>query len=111
MPCTSVDTLPCTIVVQRLRAGLRPGSPGPALSGRQLFRWANQAVTTALGKAWFWDMLRNLWGGRAQTLFNGGNPWGKRDADAPMSTTAMSAVGRGFPDLGRKMLFLRPLSG
>lgn len=93
--------------------------------------------------------LRNFWDGRAQTLFNGANPWGKRDPDArvyknvasfsllggtstkvtpvsvaidnsslasqasgpPMSTAEMSATGRSFPDLGRKMLSLRPLSG
>ena len=91
--------------------------------------------------------LRNFWDGRAQTLFNGVNPWGKRDPNArvyrstlpwnplnlpnlafktevtlndsslasqasgpPLSGLEMSADGRGFPDLGRKMLTMRPLA-
>lgn len=84
--------------------------------------------------------LRNFWDGRAQTIFNGVNPWGKRDTSArvyknvlgnptavavtindsslasqasgpPMSDVEMSATGRVFPDLGRKMYSLRPLDG
>ena len=93
--------------------------------------------------------LRNFWDGRAQTIFNGVNPWGKRDGSArvyrnvstisllggtsskvtpvsveidnaslasqasgpPLSTAEMSATGRAFPDIGRKMLSLRPLAG
>ncbi len=93
--------------------------------------------------------LRNFWDGRAQTIFNGVNPWGKRDSSArvyrnvstlnllggtstkvtpvsveidnaslasqasgpPLSAAEMSAAGRGFPDIGRKMLSLRPLAG
>jgi cytochrome c peroxidase len=88
--------------------------------------------------------LRNFWDGRAQTLFNGVNPWGRRDPGArvyknmptpqggqqltpvavaindaslasqasgpPLSPLEMSAEGRQFPDLGRKMLALRPLA-
>jgi len=83
--------------------------------------------------------LRNFWDGRAQTIFNGVNPWGLRDAGArvyknmsqivtpvavslndsslasqasgpPLSGLEMSADGRQFPDLGRKMLALRPLA-
>ena len=84
--------------------------------------------------------LRNFWDGRAQDIFNGVNPWGRRDqaarvvvADQPLSLRAvavaidhaslasqavgpplspfeMSAEGRTFPDLGRKMLVLRPLA-
>ena len=88
--------------------------------------------------------LRNFWDGRAQTIFNGVNPWGKRDANArvyknvrtvlggqqltpvavtindaslasqasgpPLSALEMSADGRQFADLGRKMLALRPLA-
>ncbi|GCL64291.1 cytochrome-c peroxidase [Pseudaquabacterium pictum] len=92
--------------------------------------------------------LRNFWDGRAQTVFNGVNPWGKRDTGAkvfrsslswnplnlpnpsfgtsitlqdsslasqasgpPLSDFEMSAAGRTFPELGRKMYSLRPLAG
>jgi cytochrome c peroxidase len=92
--------------------------------------------------------LRNFWDGRAQTIFNGVNPWGKRDTGArvyknestwslfgwkqqvrsvqitlndsslasqasgpPLSDLEMSAAGRRFADLGRKMSSLRPLAG
>lgn len=92
--------------------------------------------------------LRNFWDGRAQTIFNGVNPWGKRDSGAkvwrstlawnplnlpnlvyatsitlndsslasqasgpPLSDLEMSAAGRAFPELGRKMYSLRPLAG
>lgn len=92
--------------------------------------------------------LRNFWDGRAQTIFNGVNPFGKRDPGAvvfksflpwnplnlpngaytsaitlndsslasqaagpPLSDLEMSAAGRSFPDLGVKMLSLRPLAG
>jgi cytochrome c peroxidase len=91
--------------------------------------------------------LRNFWDGRAQTIFNGVNPWGKRDASArvyrstlpwnplnlpnfawpteitlndsslasqasgpPLSALEMSADGRRFPELGRKLLSMRPLA-
>lgn len=92
--------------------------------------------------------LRNFWDGRAQTIYNGVNPWGKRDGSArvfrsalawnplnlpnlslatsitlndsslasqasgpPLSDLEMSAAGRVFPELGRKMYSLRPLAG
>jgi cytochrome c peroxidase len=92
--------------------------------------------------------LRNFWDGRAQTIFNGVNPFGKRDTGAkvyrsslpwnplnlpslayptsitlndsslasqasgpPLSDLEMSAAGRAFPELGRKMYSLRPLAG
>ncbi|MEN9893975.1 MAG: hypothetical protein RLY78_4270 [Pseudomonadota bacterium] len=92
--------------------------------------------------------LRNFWDGRAQTVFNGVNGWGKRDSSArvykttpvwtlsgwqyrPQATSVvindaslasqavgpvlnpveMTAAGRIFPDLGRKMMALRPLAG
>ncbi len=84
--------------------------------------------------------LRNFWDGRAQESFNGVNPFGLRDKGAyvwkadkptdvkrvsidldnaslasqavgpPLSNFEMSAAGRLFPDLGRKMLNRRPLS-
>lgn len=84
--------------------------------------------------------LRNFWDGRAQDRFNGVNPFGRRDAGAkvwkadkphdqkqvsidlnnaslasqavgpPLSDLEMSAAGRTFPDLGRKLLNRRPLA-
>lgn len=84
--------------------------------------------------------LRNFWDGRAQDQFNGVNPFGKRDQTAkvwkatkpvdlkqvaidldnsslasqavgpPGSDFEMSAMGRTFPDLGRKLLNRRPLA-
>lgn len=91
--------------------------------------------------------LRNFWDGRAQSIFNGVSPWGKRDPNAfiyrsslpwnplnlpnvalpvtallndsslasqavgpPLSGVEMSAEGRNFPELGRKMLPMRPLA-
>lgn len=84
--------------------------------------------------------LRNFWDGRAQDRFNGVNPFGRRDENAkvwrasspqemeqvsidldnaslasqavgpPLSTFEMSAAGRLFPELGRKLLKRKPLS-
>ena len=84
--------------------------------------------------------LRNFWDGRAQESFNGINPFGLRDQTAfvwkansknqftqvpidldhsslasqavgpPLSNFEMSATGRLFPELGRKLLYRRPLS-
>jgi cytochrome c peroxidase len=81
----------------------------------------------------------NFWDGRANFLFNGENPFGPADPDAgvwfsdplqglvkrpvtipfaslasqavgpPLSDFEMSARGRTFPDIGRKMLSLTPL--
>jgi manganese oxidase len=83
---------------------------------------------------------RNFWDGRAQDTFNGVNPFGGRDNDAfiwkadagkqvsqvkvaidksslasqavapPLSHFEMSATGRRFPELGRKLLNRRPLA-
>ena len=82
---------------------------------------------------------RQFWNGRARPDFNGVNPFGRRDLSArvwvldptgspvqfiisiqnaslasqavgpPLNTTEMSAAGRTFPDLGKKMLALKPL--
>jgi cytochrome c peroxidase len=84
--------------------------------------------------------LRNFWDGRAQDVFNGVNPFGARDKSAtvlraasadkmdevrirltdsslasqavgpPLSDIEMSAAGRSFAHLGRKLLGLRPLA-
>jgi cytochrome c peroxidase len=82
---------------------------------------------------------RNFWNGRAQAEFNGVNPFGNRDASArvwvvgssgnpaqvdihilnaalasqavgpALSTVEMSANNRSFPDLGHKLLLVKPL--
>ncbi|MFL5418398.1 MAG: cytochrome-c peroxidase [Myxococcales bacterium] len=82
----------------------------------------------------------NFWDGRANYVFNGVNPFGDADANArvfvndataglapvrvhitnaslasqavgpPGSDVEMSAAGRTFPDIGKKMLQLRPLA-
>lgn len=84
--------------------------------------------------------LRNFWDGRAQDVFNGVNPFGSRDPDAyvlqastpsqmeevqvrlrysslasqavgpPLNDIEMSAAGRSFADVGKKILSLRPLA-
>ncbi len=83
---------------------------------------------------------RNFYDGRAQNEFNGVNNWGTRDPDArvykavsrillepvqinlnnsslasqsvapPLNDREMSASGRHFPDLGHKLLKMRPLA-
>lgn len=83
---------------------------------------------------------RNFWDGRASDIFNGVNPFGLRDKDArvfyaededhieavsvaidnaslasqavgpPLSAFEMSASGRIFPDVARKLLKKRPLA-
>jgi cytochrome c peroxidase len=83
---------------------------------------------------------RNFWDGRAQSTFNGVNGWGRRDAKATvwhartpveltrkavaidnaslasqavgpaLSSFEMSGAGRDFPDLGKRLLPLRPLA-
>jgi cytochrome c peroxidase len=82
---------------------------------------------------------RQFWNGRAQDEFNGVNPFGSRDASArvwqvtgtaspvlidihiqnaspasqavgpPLNSVEMSAAGRTFPDLGHKLLLVKPL--
>jgi cytochrome c peroxidase len=82
---------------------------------------------------------RNFFNGRAQPEFNGVNPFGNRDITArvwvlnsygvptkidihiknaslasqavgpPLNTVEMSAAGRTFPDIGKKLLLLKPL--
>jgi cytochrome c peroxidase len=84
--------------------------------------------------------FRNFFDGRAQNDFNGVNNWGSRDPNAkvlqvnsagniawvrislnnaslasqavapPLSDVEMSASGRTFPDVGRKLLNMRPLA-
>jgi cytochrome c peroxidase len=83
---------------------------------------------------------RNFWDGRAQDVFNGGTPFGARDSTAfvykpngagnmasttvqiafaslasqsvgpPLSNFEMSCANRTFPDVGHKLLGMRPLA-
>ncbi len=83
--------------------------------------------------------FRNFWDGRANNIFNGSSPWGDRDPNAgvwvrnadgtvskerlrlinsslasqsvspPLDNFEMSCENRTFSDLGRKLLFRRPL--
>lgn len=95
-------------------------------------RNANTVINAVFNDRQFWD-------GRANRFFNGVNPFGDQDPNAvvflckrevaypvrilidnaslasqavgpPLSDFEMSAAGRSFPDLGRKMLSLRPLA-
>ncbi|MCB1745075.1 MAG: cytochrome-c peroxidase, partial [Gammaproteobacteria bacterium] len=81
---------------------------------------------------------RNFWDGRANNIFNGSSPWGERDPDAgvwvdtpeglikqplhlinsslasqavapPLSDIEMGCSDRRFADLGRKLMWRRPL--
>ena len=82
---------------------------------------------------------RNFWDGRANNIFNGSSPWGDRDANAgvwikqnaksaikqrlhlensslasqavapPVNDFEMSCSGRGWADVGRKLLLRQPL--
>lgn len=83
--------------------------------------------------------FRNFWDGRANNVFNGTSPFGLRDPDAgvwvlregelvkervvledsslasqavgpPGNALEMSSAGRTFPDIGRKLLALKPLA-
>jgi cytochrome c peroxidase len=106
--------------------------------GRQNLRRVEPRNTPTVINAAF--NFRNFFDGRAQHEFNGVNLWGNRDPDAkvfkainplqveavkisinnaslasqavgpPVSATEMSAVGRTFPDIGRKLLNMRPLA-
>lgn len=84
--------------------------------------------------------FRNLWDGAANNIFNGSSPWGDRDPDAgvwvktgdaavekqrlrlinsslasqavspPVSSIEMGCSNRTFADLGRKLMWRRPLA-
>ncbi len=106
--------------------------------GRQNLRRVEPRNTPTVINAAF--NFRNFFDGRAQHEFNGVNLWGNRDPEAkvfkainpqqveavklsinnaslasqavgpPISATEMSAVDRTFPDIGRKLLNMRPLA-
>lgn len=82
---------------------------------------------------------RNFWDGRANNVFNGSSPWGERDSNAgvwlkinaktvakqklhlinsslasqavapPLNDVEMACQGRGWPDIGRKLLLRQAL--
>ena len=43
--------------------------------------------------------LRNFWDGRAQTVFNGVNPWGKRDGGAKVFRSSLAWNPLNLPNL------------
>jgi Di-haem cytochrome c peroxidase len=105
--------------------------------GKQNLRRVEPRNTPSVINAAF--NFRNFFDGRAQHEFNGVNIWGNRDPEAkvykainpqqieavklsiknaslasqavgpPISDTEMSAVDRTFPDIGHKLLSMRPL--
>ena len=113
--------------------------PDPAyqVGGTNTRRVAPRNTPTVINAVYF---LRNFWDGRAQDVFNGVNPFGARDPNAfvlqantpqtmeevqvrlrhsslasqavgpPLSDVEMSASGRSFADIGKKLLTLRPLA-
>lgn len=107
------------------------------VSGVNTRRVAPRNTPSVINAVYF---LRNFWDGRAQDVFNGVNPFGTRDPNAfviqattpdtmqevqvrlkcsslasqavgpPLSDVEMSAAGRSFADIGKKVLALRPLA-
>jgi hypothetical protein len=108
------------------------------LFGNQNLRRVSPRNTPSVINAVF--NFRNFYDGRAQNDFNGINNWGARDPDAkvykalspsqlkpvkisinnaslasqavgpPRSDSEMSATGRTFPDIGHKLLSMKPLA-
>ena len=108
------------------------------LFGNQNLRRVTPRNTPSVINAVF--NFRNFFDGRAQNDFNGINNWGARDPDAkvykalspsqlqpvqisinnaslasqavgpPRSDSEMSATGRTFPDIGHKLLSMKPLA-
>ncbi len=109
-------------------------SSGGAMNTRRVLR---RNAPTVINAAY---NFRNFWDGRASNVFNGVNALGRRDPNArilelqsngrvisvavtlinasaasqavepPVDPSEMSCDGRTFPDLGRKLLTLRPLA-
>jgi len=116
------------------------GTPDPDLvftDGQNNLRQVTGRNTPSIINAVF--NFDNFHDGRANNIFNGGNPFGPADprqhlinnttgsmvteelrirqsslasqaVGPPMDTTEMSFIGRTFPKLGKKMLSLRPLA-
>ena len=115
----------------------KPDPDGFRLNNLNLRRVEPRNTPTVVNAAF---NFRNFFDGRAQNDFNGINNWGARDANAkvfkaaspdrleavkislnnsslasqavgpPLSHREMSAAGRTFPDVGRKLLSMRPLA-
>ena len=114
----------------------KPDEDGFMLNEKNLRRTTSRNAPSVINAVF---NFRNFYDGRAQNIFNGVNNWGDRDpnahvykADATgklaaakislnnsslasqavgpvLSDREMSAVGRIFPDVGRKLLKMRPL--
>lgn len=119
------------------KVAFKPDADG-FLFGEQNLRRAAKRNAPSVINAVF--NFRNFWDGRAQNDFNGVNNWGSRDPNAkvyrassptelepvqvsinnaslasqavaaPLSDREMSASGRSFPDIGRKLLRMNPLA-
>jgi cytochrome c peroxidase len=111
---------------------------GFAVSGLNVRRVTGRNTPSAINAVF---NIRNFWDGRANRRFNGRNPFGDADPNArvlavnnkggldrvhvsidraslssqavgpPLSDVEMSATGRTFMKLGKKMLLLTPLAG
>lgn len=116
---------------------LKPDTDGFRISNTNLRRAASRNTPSIINAVFNY---RNFFDGRAQNEFNGVNNWGTRDPDAkvykaisqsllepvqislnnsslasqavapPLSDREMSASGRLFPDIGHKLLKMRPLA-
>lgn len=119
------------------KVAFKPDTDGFLSGNRNLRRTANRNTPSVINAAF---NFRNFFDGRAQNDFNGVNNWGNRDPDAhiyqaisptqiepvkislnnaslasqavapPLSDREMSASGRQFPDIGRKLLSMKPLA-
>lgn len=119
------------------KVALKPDADGFLFSNKNLRRVAKRNTPSVINAVF---NFRNFFDGRAQNDFNGVNNWGSRDPNAkvykavsptqleavqislnnsslasqavvpPLSDREMSASGRIFPAIGRKLLGMRPLA-
>ncbi len=119
------------------KVAFKPDADGFFLGGQNLRRVAKRNAPSVINAVF---NFRNFFDGRAQSDFNGINNWGSRDPDAkvyralsptqiqpvqislnnaslasqavaaPLSDREMSASGRIFPAIGRKLLSMSPLA-
>ena len=116
----------------------QPDADGFSVNGQNVRRVTGRNTPPVINAVF---NVRNFWDGRANNMFNGRNPFGAADANAqvlqanalgqcsathilldnaslasqavgpPNNPTEMSAAGRTWFKLGKKMLSLRPLDG
>jgi cytochrome c peroxidase len=137
-PTNFVDIVPGSVpeITTVIGAGTGGDPKGFHVGGVNVRRVEPRNTPTTINAAF---NLRNFWDGRANEIFNGVNPFGRRDTNArileaqmdgsvcaiqveltnsslgsqacgpPLSDFEMSAAGRSFSKLGKKMLALPPL--